>query len=121
MTTKTKARRRQASAVDRAGKKALPKTSSGIQGLDEITGGGLPSGRPTIGLPGMDGYEVARALRADAKLRSARLIALSGYAQPEDRQRSSAAGFDAHIAKPASIEALEAVLSAPTKDGEHGG
>ena len=66
-----------------------------------------------IGLPGMDGYAVAKALRTNENLCSARLIALSGYAQPEDLQRSAAAGFDAHIAKPASIEAIEAALSSP--------
>jgi len=64
-----------------------------------------------IGLPGMDGYAVAKALRADEKLCSARLIALSGYAQPEDLRRSAAAGFDTHISKPASIQAIEEALS----------
>jgi CheY-like chemotaxis protein len=70
-----------------------------------------------IGLPGMDGCAVATALRADANLRSARLIALSGYARPEDLQRSAAAGFDAHIAKPASVQAIEEVLFPLGKDG----
>ena len=71
-----------------------------------------------IGLPGMDGYAVAKALRSDENLRSSRLIALSGYAQPEDLQRSTSAGFDAHIAKPASIEAIEEALSSFVKGGE---
>jgi PAS domain S-box-containing protein len=64
-----------------------------------------------IGLPGMDGYEVARALRADAALRSVTLIALTGYAQASDRDLARAAGFDEHVAKPASIEALLALLA----------
>jgi CheY-like chemotaxis protein len=64
-----------------------------------------------LGLPGMDGYEVARTMRADASLRSVRLVALSGYAQPEDLQRSFAAGFEAHLAKPASPEAIEQILA----------
>ncbi|BDG08839.1 hybrid sensor histidine kinase/response regulator [Anaeromyxobacter paludicola] len=63
-----------------------------------------------IGLPDMDGYEVARALRADEALGSARLIALSGYAQPEDRARAREAGFEAHLPKPPDIELLLAAL-----------
>jgi CheY-like chemotaxis protein len=63
-----------------------------------------------IGLPGMDGYAVAQALRAEPATRSARLIALSGYAQEEDRQRAQEAGFDALLAKPASFDALQRLL-----------
>jgi PAS domain S-box-containing protein len=64
-----------------------------------------------IGLPGMDGYEVARALRSDERLRTMRVVALSGYAQPEDLRRAAQAGFDAHLAKPPSLDKLEAVLN----------
>jgi signal transduction histidine kinase/ActR/RegA family two-component response regulator len=64
-----------------------------------------------IGLPLMDGYEVARRLRADASLGPIKLVALSGYASPEDRQRAEQAGFDLHLAKPASIEHLNAILA----------
>jgi PAS domain S-box-containing protein len=64
-----------------------------------------------IGLPGMDGYEVARAIRADPELRGVGLVALSGYAQPEDVEMAREAGFDAHLAKPPSIDALERVLA----------
>jgi two-component system CheB/CheR fusion protein len=49
-----------------------------------------------IGLPDMNGYEVARTLRADQSLRSTRLIALTGYAQYSDKQKAAEAGFDAH-------------------------
>jgi two-component system CheB/CheR fusion protein len=63
-----------------------------------------------LGLPGVDGYQVARAVRGEASLRSTRLVALSGYASAEDRARSREAGFDAHLAKPASIEELEPLL-----------
>jgi CheY-like chemotaxis protein len=59
-----------------------------------------------IGLPDLDGYEVARALRREEALRGTRLVALSGYAQPEDRERARAAGFDAHLAKPPETAAL---------------
>ncbi len=64
-----------------------------------------------IGLPEMDGYEVARAMRADDALRGTYLVALSGYARPEDRERSAQAGFDWHLAKPPSTEALERVVA----------
>jgi PAS domain S-box-containing protein len=60
-----------------------------------------------IGLPGMDGYDVARTMRADAKLGRVGLIALSGYAQPDDVSKAKEAGFDAHLAKPPTIEAVE--------------
>jgi signal transduction histidine kinase len=63
-----------------------------------------------VGLPDLDGYEVARAIRADADLRATRLVALTGYALHEDRQRTRAAGFDAHVAKPADVDELLALL-----------
>lgn len=63
-----------------------------------------------LGLPEIDGYEVARKMRADSALRSARLVALSGYARPEDRRRSIEAGFDVHVAKPVDLDELEKVL-----------
>ena len=64
-----------------------------------------------IGLPGMDGYEVARAMRADDALRGTYLVALSGYARLGDRERSAKAGFDRHLAKPLSTEEFERVLA----------
>jgi len=63
-----------------------------------------------IGLPGMDGYELARRLRAAPKSADLLLLALSGYGQTEDRNRSQAAGFDHHLVKPADIATLCAVL-----------
>lgn len=69
-----------------------------------------------IGLPKMDGFEVARAFRADALLKETFLIALSGYALPEDVRRATQAGFDRHLAKPPDLAELERVLSeAPTR------
>lgn len=53
-----------------------------------------------IGLPGVDGYEVARRLRAVPVTSAIRLIAVTGYGQAEDRQRALDAGFDAHLVKP---------------------
>jgi CheY-like chemotaxis protein len=65
-----------------------------------------------IGLPQMNGYEVARRLRELEGSSRLRLIALTGYGQSEDRQRALAAGFDAHLAKPVDLGALERVLLA---------
>jgi CheY-like chemotaxis protein len=64
-----------------------------------------------LGLPRMNGYEVARALRAAPELGRPLLIALSGYAGPEDIAKAKAAGFDAFLAKPSSPEAIEQVLA----------
>ncbi|HEX9243737.1 MAG TPA: ATP-binding protein [Anaeromyxobacter sp.] len=64
-----------------------------------------------IGLPDMDGYEVARTVRGVGSARGTRLVALTGYAQPEDRQRALEAGFDAHLAKPPDPEALARALA----------
>jgi PAS domain S-box-containing protein len=63
-----------------------------------------------IGLPVMDGYQVARRLRAGAGVPGLRLIALTGYGQPEDRRRSAEAGFDDHLVKPVGIDALARAL-----------
>jgi CheY-like chemotaxis protein len=63
-----------------------------------------------IGLPGMDGYQVARELRARRELDSAVLVALTGYGQEQDRRRSREAGFDEHLVKPASVDDLKRVL-----------
>jgi two-component system CheB/CheR fusion protein len=65
-----------------------------------------------VGLPDMDGYEVARAIRRDPALDTVFLVALTGYALPEDQRRAAEAGFDRHLAKPVSVEELEAVLAA---------
>jgi PAS domain S-box-containing protein len=59
-----------------------------------------------IGLPGMDGYQVASRLRELPQTFDSLLIALTGYGQEEDRQRSTAAGFNEHFVKPVDIEAL---------------
>jgi CheY-like chemotaxis protein len=63
-----------------------------------------------IGLPGMDGYEVARLLRADPAFNGTRLIALTGWGQDTDRARSSKAGFDLHLVKPVDPAELRRVL-----------
>jgi CheY-like chemotaxis protein len=66
-----------------------------------------------IGLPGMDGYELARRIRSEAEGQQVTLIALTGYGFPEDRERSRAAGFDRHLVKPAAPEDLRRELESP--------
>jgi PAS domain S-box-containing protein len=66
-----------------------------------------------IGLPGMDGYEVARRLRARPETADKLIIAVTGYGQKEDRQRALAAGFDHHLVKPIESETLIQLLAAP--------
>src|SRR5262249_7700928 len=67
-----------------------------------------------IGLPVMNGYEVARQLRKGERTHAAKLIALTGYGQEVDRANSRVAGFDVHLVKPVDLAALDAALS-PTK------
>ncbi|SDH54622.1 Signal transduction histidine kinase [Paraburkholderia steynii] len=70
-----------------------------------------------IGLPGIDGYQVARALRAEPATAGALLIALTGYGQESDRQRTRDAGFDHHLVKPASLDDIERVIAADGASG----
>ena len=63
-----------------------------------------------IGMPGMDGHEVARRIRQQAEFHDVTLIALTGWGQVEDRQRSRTAGFDYHLVKPADASTLQTVL-----------
>ena len=63
-----------------------------------------------LGLPGMDGYQVAAALRRDPEMAGARLIAISGYGQEEDQRRAHEAGFELHLIKPVDFAELQRVL-----------
>jgi signal transduction histidine kinase len=79
--------------------------------------GALKTYRPSVvlldlGLPGMDGYEVARRMRAEPEGRAATLIALTGWGQEEDRRRSKEAGIDHHLVKPVDLTALHQLLAA---------
>jgi len=65
-----------------------------------------------IGLPRMDGYQVVAALRAQPRFATTRFVALTGYGRDEDRRRSLAAGFDAHLVKPVELAKLTAALEA---------
>jgi CheY-like chemotaxis protein len=65
-----------------------------------------------IGMPDMDGYEVANLLRTEASLEGLVLVALTGYGQEQDRQRAEEAGFDHYLVKPVPPETLRELLSA---------
>jgi CheY-like chemotaxis protein len=77
-----------------------------------------------IGMPGMDGYEVARLIRSRFPERHPVLVALTGWGQEADRRRAREAGFDHHLVKPADLDALEAILEmtpgGPSPSAERG-
>jgi CheY-like chemotaxis protein len=73
-----------------------------------------------IGLPGIDGFELARRLRANSATRHCRLIALSGYGQAQDLAMSAQAGFDHHLVKPVDTARLFALLDAGTESERFG-
>jgi signal transduction histidine kinase len=84
----------------------------GVQGIEYAL-----TNRPEVviidlGLPQIDGFHVARRLRANADTYYPRLVALTGYGQPEDRRRALEAGFDAYLVKPADPDALRAAIAA---------
>ena len=93
-----------------------------LSGHDARTAGDGPEGlrvanefRPEVvfcdlGLPGMSGYEVARSLRALPEGRAVVLVALTGYGQPGDREKTAQAGFDAHLVKPLDPAVIESFL-----------
>ena len=86
-------------------------TNDGRSALDAVA-----AFRPAVvfldlGMPGMDGYETARHMRARDDTRSVLLIALTGWGQESDRRQTQAAGFNQHLVKPADITALRAVLA----------
>jgi CheY-like chemotaxis protein/two-component sensor histidine kinase len=65
-----------------------------------------------LGMPGMSGYEVAQKIRAERRYDGTLLVALTGWGGEADRAKTAAAGFDRHLTKPATVEAIEAVLAA---------
>jgi len=93
------------------GNNAVAVAYTGLEGLEKARAFGPDIVFCDIGLPGMDGYQIAQAMRADPDLRSLVLVALTGYAGPEDVSRSREAGFDFHLAKPASLERVEQIVA----------
>jgi len=96
--------------LEAAGHEVL-ETENGPRGVEIAL-----SSRPDIalinlGLPGLDGYEVAKRIRAEQEGRGIRLVALTGYGRPEAREGSRRAGFDAHLVKPIDPDRLDDALS----------
>ena len=91
------------------GHQVLP-VNSGVEGV-ALAHEKLPTvGLIDIGLPGMNGYEVAKALRANPATRGMKLIALTGYGLEHDRLKAIEAGFDMHLVKPVTVEHLSQAL-----------
>jgi CheY-like chemotaxis protein len=63
-----------------------------------------------IGLPAMDGYEVAAAIRADPAIASTYLVAVTGYTSPDDERKGARAGFQRYLPKPVPVDVIEDVL-----------
>lgn len=89
--------------------------NDGVRGLELVTNNRPDAAVIDIGLPGMSGYDLARAIRSDPAFAGIRLIALTGYGQSSDRLKSSEAGFDEHVVKPVDPELLFKLLG-----GDHG-
>jgi PAS domain S-box-containing protein len=85
--------------------------SDGLAAIDAAGKGGFDLALVDIGLPGIDGYEVARRIRMLETARTMMLVALTGYGQEADRERAWSAGFDEHLVKPVNVERLQALLS----------
>jgi signal transduction histidine kinase len=98
--------------LERAGHE-VHEAADGPSGVDAILKVRPDIALVDVGLPGLDGYEVARRVRAALAGRAVRLVALTGYGLPEDHRRSQEAGFDAHLVKPVDPARLAAVLAVP--------
>ena len=82
----------------------------GLQGIEMIENQHPDVALVDIGLPALNGYELARKIRANEDCQDVFLVALTGYSQPSDRQRALSSGFDAHLAKPVDLEQLRQIL-----------
>ena len=89
---------------------AVEAAAEGLQALEIVRAKDPDVALVDIGLPGIDGYEVARRLRQSNRDPSLKIIAVTGYGQPSDLERSRAAGFDDHIVKPMSLDVLRRLL-----------
>jgi len=93
---------------------AVHQAGDGAQGVQAAMAAPPDVALVDIGLPGIDGYEVARRLRAAEQTRHVKLIALTGYGQADDHQRVMDAGFDLHLVKPVQIDQLLGALASST-------
>jgi len=85
---------------------------SGASGVESALANRPDTALIDIGLPGFDGYEVARRIRSSSESQGMMLIALTGYGSPDDRRRAEQAGFDTHLVKPLNFDLLDDLLSA---------
>ena len=85
-------------------------TGEGTEGLQIAQAHDPDIALVDIGLPGLDGFEIARRLRASGSRRPV-LVALTGYSEPEDRRRAAEAGFDSLLVKPVDPSTLSRLLS----------
>jgi signal transduction histidine kinase/ActR/RegA family two-component response regulator len=90
---------------------SVVEAADGRRGLELAQAGKVDVALVDVGLPLLDGYSVAKALRAEPAARPLFLVAVTGYGQPADVQRAHAAGFDAVLVKPVDPDALAAVLA----------
>ena len=89
---------------------AVSTVSSGPEALKRLNERDIDVVLCDIGLPGMDGFELARAIRAAERSRRVRPVALTGYGHDEAKARIREAGFDDYLSKPAGLAEIEAVL-----------
>lgn len=82
----------------------------GLSGLDAGLSGSFDLALLDLGLPELDGFELARRMRAARGPETPVMIAISGYAQPEDIEAARRAGFDRHVAKPVSERGIRRLL-----------
>lgn len=92
----------------------VTEASRGAEAVAIVCAGGIDVALIDIGLPDLNGYEVARRIRQNLRTRRVLLIAVTGYGTAEDRKTSRNAGFDHHLLKPVRIEQLVAAIGATT-------
>ena len=95
---------------------AVVGASNGAEALASVDHRHLDIVLLDLGLPGMDGFEIAKQLRADVRLNGTKLVALTGWGAQRDRDRTCAAGFDAHLTKPVEPEKLLQLISEWTQE-----
>jgi CheY-like chemotaxis protein len=85
--------------------------AGGLEAIERAVGGGHDAVFLDVGLPDIEGYEVARRIRAALGAASPRLIALTGYSGPDEEERAKSAGFDLRLTKPAELDQIVLVLA----------
>ena len=94
---------------------------SGPEGLDKARQFDPDFVLCALGLRGMDGYDVARAFRADEQLKNVHLVSTSSGVPPQDMERAAQAGFERHLSEPSSVETIDEILRAMLKPQSGGG